>query len=151
MGGYVRQKVYKLVWPEGAELEGLEVRVSATSVRNYMVAVAILDGAAPESFVDEDGELYEFADDPDKQFEFIVKKFSKGLLDWNLTTPDGEPVKAVEAEVWNQDREFVLIVTRAWLDALASVSRPLPQPSPAGQPLAGVSIPMETLSESPES
>jgi hypothetical protein len=151
MGGYVRQKVYKLVWPEGAELEGLEVRVSATSIKNYMVAVAILDNDPPDSFVDEEGELYEFKDNGDRQFEFIVRKFSKGLLSWNLTTPDDEEIKAVEAEVWNQDREFVLIVTRAWLDALASVSRPLPKPSPAGQPLAGVSIPMETLSESPES
>ncbi len=47
-----------------------------------------------------------------------------------------------------QDFEMLVIVMRAWIDALATVSRPLPQPSPAGEPLAGVSIPMETLSES---
>lgn len=150
MGGYVRQKVYKLVWPEGAELEGLEVRASATSIRNYLVLSSILDGTPPDSYEDEEDGLFEFKSGKDEDFRFIVRKFSRALKSWNLTTDAGDSVKAIEAEVWNQDREMVLIVIRAWIDALASVSRPLPEPSPAGQPLAGVSIPMETLSANPE-
>lgn len=145
---FVRRKTYTLTWPEGAELDGLEVRATATSLRNYLTASAITDGDVPDSFEDDDGTVWNFKDNPDSQFEFIVRQFSKSLLDWNLTTEDGIAVPATEESLWRQDREFAMITIRAWLDALATVSRPLPKPSPAGVPLAGESIPMEPLSES---
>ncbi|MCP2248734.1 hypothetical protein [Lentzea aerocolonigenes] len=147
---FTRRKIYKLVWPEGAELEGLEVRAKAIPFRAYLVIAALLDGDAPDTHEDDDGAVYDFKDNPDSQFEYVIKKFAEALVDWNLVEDD-EPVPADEKGIWSQDRELVLITIRAWIDALASVSRPLAQPSPAGEPLAGVSIPMETLSESPES
>lgn len=144
--GFERRKIYRLEWPEGAELAGLEVRATPTSVRNYLVLTALVDGDAPDSYEDEDG-AWEFKGNLDGQFEFIVKKFSKCLLSWNLED-EGIAVPATEASVWEQDREFVLVVIRAWLDSLASVSRPLETPSPAGTQSAVELIPMETLSES---
>ncbi len=145
--GFVRQKTYTLTWPEGAELEGLQVRAAATQLRVYMLISAILDGDPPDSHTDDDGTVYEFKADPESTWRYTIKAFSRSLLGWNLTDKQGAEVAATEAEMWNQDREFVLIVIRAWLDALASVSRPLPTPSPAGTQLAVASIPMETLSE----
>lgn len=152
---FVRRKTYTLKWPEGAELAGLQVRAKATSIRSYLVLTAVVDGNPPDVYEDTEEcdqggtpTNYDFAHDENAGFRFIARKFSDALLEWNLTTDDGEPVKPIEAEVWNQDREFFLVVVRAWLDALASVSRPLEEPSPAGVPLAVASIPMEPLSES---
>lgn len=145
---YVRQKTYKLTWAEGEELEGLEVRAKAIPFRTYLVVGSLLDGDAPDTHEDDDGTVYAFKDNPASQFEFLVKTFAKALVSWNLTTEDGASVPADEAGVWAQDREFVILTIRAWVDGLASVSRPLAKPSPAGVPSAGVSIPMEPLSES---
>ncbi|KJK44437.1 hypothetical protein UK23_29495 [Lentzea aerocolonigenes] len=147
-GFFTRRKTYKLVWPEGEELAGLEARATATSLRKYMAITGIIDGEPPESFEDEDGTVYDFAANPDSQFEFIIKVFSTCLLDWNLTDEDEVPVPATEAGLWDQDREFVLILIRAWVDALGSISRPLAKPSVGGSSLAEELIPMESLSES---
>ena len=68
----------------------------------------------------------------------MAKKFSQRLLEWNLTEKDGSAVPPTRDGVLGQDRELFLILVRAWLDALASVSRPLPKPSSDGAPLAGV-------------
>jgi hypothetical protein len=154
-GFYVRHKTYKLTWAEGEELEGLEVRAKAIPFRTYLVVASLLDGDPPDVYedtedCDRDGTptVYEFKDNPGSQFRFLVKAFSRALMDWNLTDDDGTPVPANEAGIWAQDREFVILTIRAWVDGLASVARPLERPSPAGVPLAGESIPMEPLSES---
>lgn len=145
---YTRRKTYKLVWAEGEELAGLEVRATATSLRYYMAITAIVDGDPPESFEDDDGVVYDFAANPKSEYDFIVKVLSKCLLDWNLTDEDEVPVPATEKGLWDQDREFLLYLARAWVDALGSISAPLAKPSDGGSSLAEESIPMETLSES---
>ncbi len=144
--GFKRDKVYKLIWDEGEELgpangePGLEVRVRPTSLRNYLTAERMLAGELPEEF-----------ETAAEALDWMFGLFAERLVSWTLEDEHGEPVSSTYDGVLSADRELVMLVIRAWLTALKTVSRPLVAPLPSGGPSAGVSIPMETLSESPES
>lgn len=144
--GFERKKIYKLEWPEDSEFAGLEARVKAANIRDYLALMAVLVRDAPDTYEDDDGS-WQLKGNIEQQFAFCVKKFAKSLVSWNLEE-DGVPVPADEEGLYAQDRDFVLAMIRAWTDALASVSPPLEVPSPAGTQSAVESIPMEPLSES---
>lgn len=88
-----------------------------------------------------------------KVIDELLDVFSAALVSWNVEDDDGNPVPATREGVGTQDDDFVLEIIRAWVEARASVSLPLGQPSNGGattdpDQLLMVGIPMEALSES---
>ncbi|MGW5616282.1 hypothetical protein [Streptomyces sp. NPDC003877] len=75
-----------------------------------------------------------------------------GLLhEWNVEDDQGQPVPATFEGVRTQDSTFIQEILDALQGSQSEVSDPLPQSSPSGEPSPVASIPMEPLSESPES
>jgi hypothetical protein len=75
-----------------------------------------------------------------------------GLLhEWNVEDDQGQPVPATFEGVCTQDATFIQEILDALQGSQSEVSDPLPQSSPSGEPSPVASIPMEPLSESPQS
>ncbi len=77
----------------------------------------------------------------------LFTRFAKSLRAWNLDD-DGEPVPETAEGVRGQDLGFILEITMAWMDAIASVDIPLPQPANGSGTFPEGSLPMEPLSAS---
>lgn len=77
-----------------------------------------------------------------------LKTMGEKLLSWNLEDEDGQPVPATSEGVLQQDKDLMIAICTAWLDALRGVSGPLEQTSPDGGPSLEASIPMDVPSES---
>ncbi len=78
----------------------------------------------------------------------LFTRFASSLKAWNLDDDDGRPVGADLDGVRSQDLDFILEVTMAWMDAIASVDPTLPQPANGHGTFPEESIPMEPLSGS---
>src|SRR5258706_50838 len=78
----------------------------------------------------------------------LFTRFAKSLRAWNLDDDDGEPVPETLDGVRSQDLDFILEITMAWMDAIASVDPTLPQPANGSGTFPAESIPMEPLSPS---
>lgn len=136
--GFVREKtIYKLVF-QTPELDGLEVRATGGSLGDYLVISELADLA----------EVLHTATKQEaaKRIGEVVAHFAETLVDWNLEDEDGTPVPATAEGLRRQDPELIIAIVRAWMDAVAGISRPLGQPSPDGEQVA--EIPMQTLSPS---
>jgi hypothetical protein len=137
--GFRRQsKVFRLVWPEGHDNHGLEVKVGALSIGELskIGGMAELDLQAdngPEAMAALDEMLALFADK---------------LASWNLEDEDGAPVPADLDGVRGQDLDFIMEMVDAWMTAAAGVLPPLSSGSTDGGTPLAASIPMEPLSES---
>ena len=129
MGYRPQRKTFKLDFT-GTQYEGLEV-----SMRGLTVG--------------EELELDDLRSQPGygrKVFEMMT-----GLLvEWNVEDEQGNPVPATREGVNTQDAAMVMAILDAVQTANSGVSDPLPQSSPSGEPSPAVSIPMEPLSESPQ-
>lgn len=131
MAGYrPKRKIITLDF-EGTKHDGLEVTMRGLTV----------------------GEELELDDLRDKEgtgrqiFEMMA-----GLLhEWNVVDEQGEPVPATFEGVCTQDATFVMEILDALQGTQSGVSDPLPESSPSGEPSPVESIPMEALSESPQS
>lgn len=142
MQGYQRSTL-KLVFDD-PDLEGLEVKARRLTIREILEVSKLRDS------------IDLTADDALEQVEALATVLSKPLLAWNLEVEpaDGEdpvPVELTPAALVDMDLAFLLAVTSALMAASVRVAPPLPRPSDDGGPLAGLSIPMEALSPSPES
>lgn len=144
--GFKRDKIYKLIWDEGEELgpqggkPGLEVRVRPTSLRNYLIITRMLAGDMPAEF-----------ETSDEAVDWTFGMFAERLVSWTLEDENDVAVPCTFEGVMSTDRELVMLVIRAWMTALKTVSRPLPLPSVSGGTSVEASIPMEALSENPPS
>jgi hypothetical protein len=78
----------------------------------------------------------------------LFTRFAKSLKAWNLDDDDGRPVPETADGVRGQELDFILEITMAWMDAIASVDIPLPQPANGSGTFPEGSIPMEPLSQS---
>lgn len=129
------------------EMEGLEVRCRRTTLGDALdldeLASAIDTGGRPEI----EAFLSAFAD--------------RVLLSWNLDDevidatgePTGvyDPVPTTLEGLLTQDLRFVMAIFTAWMESAVGVAAPLAPTSPAGLPSGLPSMPMETLTPSPES
>ncbi|GGU13294.1 hypothetical protein [Streptomyces violascens] len=77
-----------------------------------------------------------------------LRTMGEKLLSWNLEDEDGQPVPATVDGVLRQDKDLMIAICSAWLDALRGVSAPLEQSSPDTGPSLEASIPMDAPSES---
>lgn len=132
--------VYKLEF-EGAEgFAGLVVRVRALTFTESRNAHDLLYTPWLS-----DPDLSR--EDADAKVDEIHKLFADHLVDWNLTD-GGKPVPATLDGLRSQEGTFIGRLITAWRNNTLGVSVPLEQPSADGEPLAELSIPMESLSES---
>jgi hypothetical protein len=141
--GYKR-KVYVLEWPAGHEFHGLEVEAKGLPVKKLFELTSLA------------GQLQDDAADVAAKVglaEELFAGFAERLVGWNLEEDDGTPVPPDLTGMADQDFDFMMGLVMAWMDAVASVDIPLPQPSPPGGtsetgPDMAALIPVETLSSS---
>jgi hypothetical protein len=137
--GFQRQgKVYRLVWPEGHDNHGLEVRMRPLSIAELqqigsMAELDLSSDAGPEAMA---------------ALDDMIGLFASKLIGWNLDDDQGEPVPATFDGAKAQDTDFVLELIDAWMTAAAGVTPPLPNGSTGGGTPLAASIPMEPLSPS---
>jgi hypothetical protein len=129
--GYVRTRTRTLEFV-GAQFEGFEV---------------VADKGTVEDFLN----LKELTDRPSASFEAALADLVLAydrlvplLVSWNLEDDNGAPIPLDRETFGKQDRELTAAILAAWLRL--DVSRPLEQPSPAGEQSVAASIPTEPLS-----
>ena len=105
---------------------GLLVVMKGLSIEAFM---ALARDAAGMQALDMSGMKGPELDKAMDQVDGLFTRFAKSLKSWNLDDDDGEPVPETEAGVRSQDLDFILEITLAWMDAIASVDIPLPQPA----------------------
>lgn len=133
MGFVPPRKIYKLQFADG-DFQGAEVRMRGISTGQFM-------------------DIGEDREKAEEEYEARVRLFSltaEQLVSWNLEREDGTPVPANLDGIREQDLRFTFALIDAYQQAIAGVPDPLQQGSPSGEPSPEASIPMETLSPSPE-
>ncbi len=78
----------------------------------------------------------------------LFTRFASSLKAWNLDDEHGRPVEADVAGVRSQELDFILEITMAWMDAIASVDPTSPKPANGSGTFPEGSMPMEPLSPS---
>lgn len=137
--GFRRQsRVYRLVWPEGHDNHGLEVRMRPLSIDE----LARIGGMADLDLTRDSGPEAQAALDD------MLRLFADKLIGWNLDDDQGDEVPATFEGVRAQDLDFVLELVDAWMTAAAGVDSPLSDGSTAGGTSVAESIPMVPLSAS---
>lgn len=137
MGYRPQRKVYRLTF-EDEDMRGLVVRMRTTSLGNLLSVMGLLS-------IDTSGDLD--LKDLAKLAE-LFETFAAALVEWNVEDEQGQPVPATLEGVKTQDADFVMVICRAWAEAISGVPAPLGPPSPDGGPSAAPSIPMEASSPS---
>lgn len=145
--GYVRDKTYRLVWPEGSEFHGLEVVMRPASIK----ALRRLGALKPRGVKLSNEQGLEAMDE-------IIEILGKALVSWSLEREDTNAagttyaVPATVEELGEQDHELVFAIMEGWMDAFGSVPLPLSGRSTDGELSELVrSLPMEPLSTNPSS
>lgn len=81
--------------------------------------------------------------------ETLFDSFAGKLIAWNMVDEDGNAVPATREGFDTLDVDDGMDLIERWLESISSVREagPLAQPSSAGDQWAGLSMPMEPLSE----
>ena len=136
MGFRATRKTFKLVWPQGDPLEGLEIEVSGITLGEFndiRCRVDKLDDAFERKTVE-------------------VEEFLKRVTSWNLEDGAGQPLEVGFQGFEELSPVDTSSILRTWFSvALGStVDRPLDERSSGGEssvpaPNGLASIPMESL------
>jgi hypothetical protein len=141
VGQDYERKLYKLKWPEGHDLHGLEVTTKGLSMKQAFKMGRL--AARLGSGDDIEGQL--------GALDELLAGFARKLVSWNLKE-DGVPVPATLEGVEDQDMGMMIGLITAWIDAVSSVDTPLPSGSKSGPSQAPeASLPTESLSPSLQS
>ncbi|HEV8653263.1 MAG TPA: hypothetical protein VG276_28690 [Actinomycetes bacterium] len=135
MGYRPKRKVYRLTF-EDEDMGGLVVRAHSTSLGGLLAALGILTIDTDDLSAEDLAKLGE-----------LFRTFAAALVEWNVEDEAGQPVPATFEGLASQDADFVLVIVRAWAEAISGVPAPLGPPSPDGRPSPAPSIPMEALSQ----
>jgi len=81
----------------------------------------------------------------------LMEMVGDGLVEWNLTGRDDQPVSASYEGLVKQPLRLSLAIAGAWAQAMGGIEAPLPTGSSDGETSLEPSIPMEPLSPSPGS
>lgn len=127
MGFRVDPTVYQLKF-EDPKLAGLVVEAESLSVDDFMRMQEL------------SGEVVQSA----KAAGELLTGFADNLVRWNLEDKRG-PVPATAGGVRSQKMDLILVIVRAWMDAIAGVDPTSPGESSAGVTSQELSIPMEPL------
>lgn len=82
----------------------------------------------------------------EQEYAEFCSMLSSRIIEWNLLTGRGEVASSLPEELAEEEWPLLVQLARAWVSAVSSVPPPLSRPSSDGDRLAGLTIPMETLS-----
>ncbi len=159
----VREKIYALRFDVGHDLHELTeqapIRIAACSIGDLFDLIDVVAGFPPERFVVPEGKPNAGRPDFETSFVWMLELLAEHLRSWDLESAPPKasrskrpkPIPLTVDGVRMLDREAVILIIEAWRDAMRTVSRPLPKPSPdTGPPVMDEeSIPMVPLSEPP--
>jgi hypothetical protein len=128
--GYKR-KIYKLRWPEGHELHGLEISMRGMSMDDLGTVIGLQSSSASTPGPELIGPL--------------IDVFARNVQAWNVEDEDGNPVPVTEANIRAEDSRMLLQVVMSWAEKATTVAPPLPPTSSAGNPSLEGTIPMAVL------
>lgn len=145
MGFKREKKIFKLVWPEGDENHGLEVRATSCSTGDLIHIMGLVKAVkAAEKDDQSDASL--------DMIDTLFGAFAKCLVGWNLEddalTEDGpvtQPVPATKSGLESQDLDFVMSIISAWMGAVSAVGEEEGKGSASGEQFPEASLPMEAL------
>lgn len=86
-----------------------------------------------------------------EQLEQFHGALSEVIISWNLLDDAEQPVQITPEAIAGEEWLLLKGIARAWRAAVTTPSDPLSLPSSDGDPLAGLDIPMETMSPNPPS
>ncbi|HEX2657860.1 MAG TPA: hypothetical protein VHU40_06295 [Polyangia bacterium] len=131
------RKIYRLDFAD-TDFDGMQVSLYGLNTRQ------LIDAQEKTAVAESDAESSEFRE----LLELMIEKFHS----WNVgESEDGPSVPPTLDFLYEQDPDFNLAIVNAWTTAIVGVPAPLDNDSPSGDPSLEASIPMETLSLSPES
>ena len=136
--GYVRKKTYNLYFTD-EQFEGLVIEARSGTLDEFCEVRDLLTS--------DTASVKEQLANVKSAHDIIFPK----LQQWNLQEEDGTPVPLTREAFDTQDKEFTEGITYAWQLAVSGVRPALKKESNSGVLSAAESIPMETLSENPES
>lgn len=136
-------RTYRLVWPEDHEfMAGVVIKLKGLSIRQLLSAQRLASVVANAR---EQGDKSGVSEETlTELFELL----SQNITEWNIDEEDGAPVPTDLDGVMSLELDPVVEILTEWLEAVAGVSPPLSETSPAGAPLEELSLTMEPLSES---
>lgn len=133
MGYRSSRDVYKLVWPEGHDLHGLEIRARSCPIGEMFELNRLsqkLTGGKPDM----------------DAFTRVLDIFAKAIVRWNLEDDNGGAVPPGRAGLNELSTTELIAVVTAWAQTITQVSTPLGRRStPTGIP----EIPMEPSTGAP--
>jgi hypothetical protein len=137
MGFRPEPTIYKLSF-SGTALDGLTVRASCCSMREYNEMILDAVGTSDGSVADKNARL--------------VQIFSKHLVEWDLEDPrTGETVPTTVEGIESQESAMMNQIISAWQIALVSVPPNLKVPSSDGGTSPEQSLDLAAASESQQS
>lgn len=131
-----KRMAYRLDWPEGSPLHGLEISMRSASlgVITQLTRFQSLDPSSGQLGADEIHTLNE------------VCSTIAGLITlWNFEDDNDEPIPVTPESVRDMDFGILIAVIGAYLNKVVSIGAPLGVPSASGSPSPVPPIPMETL------
>lgn len=135
MGYKPKKTIYKLVFEEDPDMDGLVVRAHAGTLDD----VLFFDTRVPELLA---------GTATNEQLVEMYGRIIALVVDWNIEDDNGAPIPVSVEGFHSFEPEFCAKLMFGWLKAGRKVTGPLATPSDSGEPSLEASIPMETLSES---
>jgi hypothetical protein len=127
-----QRKQYRLKWPEGEELHGLEVVTAGLSIGDLEAVAAMRQEAEGATSFD--------------RIMPMLEIFAKSLISWNYEGSDGTPI-GTQAEDIKRDADArdIIPVILAWVGEVGDIPAPLTKASDSGQQSPELNLPMEAL------
>lgn len=141
----LERKTYRLVWPAGHDMAGTEVLARSLPLGIF---IDVLELAAGVDFTHLDATS--ITPEAAQAVKQLLGMFADALIEWNLDDDEGE-VPADYQGLRRLDVDVAMPMVDAWIEAVAGVSGPLGQTSPAGDKSLEASMPMDAPSASPPS
>lgn len=138
MGFKAPKQIYRLVFPEGDDLAGLEIRAVAPAFGAFLDLAKLAELVNVDKIKPEDIE----------KIRPVFDLFVKCVRSWNLEDDDDRPLPVSYGSLLTLDLPVLMRIVDAWMRVVASVPPPLAKPSGDGDTFPEASIPMETLSPS---
>lgn len=127
--GY-QARTYKLLWPEGHQFHGLEIRMRGMSLAELERLSAFERSKGDADVAGRTAEI-----------RAMAELFSHRLISWNLEDEEGRPVGTDPDSIASADLGLVMSAIGAWEREVTRVPDPLPQGSSDGHRFQVAPIP----------